>query len=482
MAFPGESIGLDAAADVTGAPDEDLVYAITNRGGLFPGDPASQVITSGDRWLTLVYPGEAAYLTDPGEDVVISWVVEVLSGSGILDLAEGLDPLYGDYDLNPTDSLGSHPVEGPGTVVVASSRTAADVISGDDAMALEIQCSSGSLEVQQVKLRVWPSAGITGSWVDYQDPTPAGPFAPTMRQVAPNLSTTLTDPSALDPDDALATMQADLRAQQAAATTASSANVAAGSVFGLGASSGASVLVTSTTAGSAGAVAARLHFRRNVPESEPPGVDGIDWSHHPDEVRSDLLGAPEATDTGTATWLQGTVTVTSEPAASDGGDPLPGSATLHGDSFPAPPYPTASTVAWEPIAGGATLRKSAHIISTGGTEFASWALPDDAPNVAVLVYDSTLDGDNDVRYVIGNLTSTGLTGFDIYPGVYSGPGTLDPLTYIATRKTIRYWSPIAVRYRPLRQWPLDEGNGGSPRRYGGRSTSRRTSGNAKGYQ
>jgi hypothetical protein len=79
------------------------------------------------------------------------------------------------------------------------------------------------------------------------------------------------------------------------------------------------------------------------------------------------------------------------------------------------------------------------------------------------------------------------------PGVPAGP-------FWQYTGVIAYSSSMAARYpdearlgtyvetwemgrsRPLRQWPLDEGNGGTPRRYGGRSTSRLTSRNARGYQ
>jgi hypothetical protein len=60
-------------------------------------------------------------------------------------------------------------------------------------------------------------------------------------------------------------------------------------------------------------------------------------------------------------------------------------------------------------------------------------------------------------------------------------GNSAPLGGLATVRTTRL-RILVESGRPLRQWPLDEGNGGTPRRYGGRSTSRSTSKNARGYQ
>jgi hypothetical protein len=89
-------------------------------------------------------------------------------------------------------------------------------------------------------------------------------------------------------------------------------------------------------------------------------------------------------------------------------------------------------------------------------------------------------------------TQTEEIEFGFLPAGYAPQYLIDPDTVFHMLNTSQLgglgvlrttWLRVVVEsLRPLRQWPLDEGNGGSPRRYGGRSTSRSTSGNARGYQ
>ena len=175
--YPGESLGLlDAVEIIGGTQDGTLAGDVTYRGAQFTDSAPSRTITPGATW-KLFADGYSPNIDDPGIDAVYSWVVEVLSGSGTLTLAEVLDPSYGDYDVAVTHSLGSHTVTGPTTLVVpAESFTVLNGWNGDGAFVLQVQ-SSGAVEVQQVKLRLWPPGGAIGGWSDQPgfDTEPAMP-------------------------------------------------------------------------------------------------------------------------------------------------------------------------------------------------------------------------------------------------------------------------------------------------------------------
>lgn len=153
--FPGESLGVDYAA-VTGT---EITQELRYRAG-------SLTLTSGDEWRAWVYPGGPLYLESDTEPVVVSWVVEFLSGTVTLAASMGIDPAWGDDTAAHPTSLGTHTVTGPATLVMATSVTAADVLTGDDAPMLVLEATSGSAVVQQVKLRVWPPGGAAGGWSD----------------------------------------------------------------------------------------------------------------------------------------------------------------------------------------------------------------------------------------------------------------------------------------------------------------------------
>jgi hypothetical protein len=154
--FPGESLGVDYAQHIGG---DEITSALRPRAG-------SDTLASGEEWRAWVYPGGPTYLESDAEPVVVSWVVEVASGTVTLGASMGMDPSWGDTGAAHPTSLGTHTVTGPATLVLATTITAADVLTGDDAPMLVLQATSGSAVVQQVKLRVWPPGGAAGGWSD----------------------------------------------------------------------------------------------------------------------------------------------------------------------------------------------------------------------------------------------------------------------------------------------------------------------------
>jgi hypothetical protein len=93
------------------------------------------------------------------------------------------------------------------------------------------------------------------------------------------------------------------------------------------------------------------------------------------------------------------------------------------------------------------------------------------------------------------LTTDGyvLQSATIDPTIDSWYDPVGPDTHYRLQSSGTGTTPTVFRYtyarlfieaggRPLRQHPLDEGTGGSPRKWGQRSTARSTSGNQTGYQ
>lgn len=156
--FPGESVLIQDAADVTGSPDGSLWEDIVWRAG-------SRTLASGSEWRAFVYPGDVDYLEETGLDCTVAWVLEVLSGTVTVAAVEGLDPTFVDYGATLGTSLGSHTITGPGSLVIPSTFTADDVLDAAGVLQLGITATSGSVDVQQIKLRVWPAAGVAGAWV-----------------------------------------------------------------------------------------------------------------------------------------------------------------------------------------------------------------------------------------------------------------------------------------------------------------------------
>ncbi len=166
MTFHGESIPVEPVFRTTG----DYVDGLRYRAG-------SASFADGESFRAWAETNDTWYLwADPSTPVVVSWVVEVAAGSGTLTLAEGTDP-DGGFGSPPATgtALGAHSVTGPQTLVVASVLfDGAYVLSSDDSMVLRVDVTGGTVEVQQVKLRVWPTTGALGGWSPTLSPSWAG--------------------------------------------------------------------------------------------------------------------------------------------------------------------------------------------------------------------------------------------------------------------------------------------------------------------
>ena len=150
--YPGESLPLTDFANLTYVTDPDgpiFDYdRITYRAGTtnFVAGESAEVRTDIDPF----------YRDDEDtEPLEFAWVVEVAGGAGTLALTDGLD--------TAGTSLGSHAVTGGDTLVVPTdSVTLADLYAVNGDAVLIISCTSGDIDVQQIKLRAWPPGGARG--------------------------------------------------------------------------------------------------------------------------------------------------------------------------------------------------------------------------------------------------------------------------------------------------------------------------------
>lgn len=162
MAFYGECHGMDWGVNVTGTPIttfSDLYYHF---------DGTSQTVDAGEAFTIGLY--EDSLNATSTDAMVLSWVIECGAGSnGTLQLSDGADPAWSYTAAVCTNDLGSHVVSGKKSVVVAASISKADYYAQVNEPTLLVQCTSGTVEVVQIKMRVWPPGGPSGDWVSSAD-------------------------------------------------------------------------------------------------------------------------------------------------------------------------------------------------------------------------------------------------------------------------------------------------------------------------
>jgi len=436
--FPGESAPLDWANVTAGTPFADEGDAIRLRAG-------SATVVAGDAFVVGFY--DHHYL-EAGADAVFSAVVETLAGSsGVLRLSGGPDATW-DLDDGPASvyDLGDHTVTGASTIVVPLPWvTVADYLDEDVETAVRVECLSGSVVVQQVKLRIWPPAGVVGGWS-------ADPFVQAPQDKNPDIANyvgrTITD---------LMPTQSGFRAALADLTTGA---VAAGGFYITGGQMYASS-DESTPVGVSGGFGA-AYVRRLPGGLSGPGFDEEGWIYPPAEVWTDddrVVFQPTGPDS--FVWLQPVATVAT------GGGELDG--LFHIDTAEVDEHHPAGTT-YVSFVVGTNLGTVGH---TGtDTTFTDLALPEfDAPHLLVTIWH---DGH------FADIAETGGAQARLTYGQTVDEVEWDRLLYRWTPAPYRYWNPAAVVVTKLRQLHRDDGLGvAPPRAFGGASRIR--TGRAYGY-
>lgn len=160
--FYGESHVIDWGQNISGTP----VSTFENLKWHF--DNTAETVAAGQSFTIGVYR-DSLYAT-AADDIVFSWVIECESGSsGTLRLHDGMDPGFGFAAAACVNDLGSFDVAGKQTVVATATTVKADYFSLTSEPTLLVECTSGSVVIQQVKLRLIPPGGPSGAWTLYPE-------------------------------------------------------------------------------------------------------------------------------------------------------------------------------------------------------------------------------------------------------------------------------------------------------------------------
>jgi len=479
--FPGESVTIEDAADITtGTNDYSLYDDMVHRAG-------SRTLDAGDSWRLLCYSADMDYLEETGLDCTVRWVVEVLSGTVTLTASEGIDPGYGNYRMSLPTALGSHTVTGPATLKIDSHLTPDQVLddtgSVDSAFILGLVATSGSAVVQQVKLEVWPAAGAPGGFVD-QVGFDTSPVAPSAREGGVTSSGHGTSGDiAASWDAAVAAVVADGDPNGPHPFT----NIGTGGTVAHFATTPGHFQANQaiiTDIDTSAAVAATMTLLTGVDwrtrSHVGPGVTVPDYTRPPTEVRDEHADYlyPQ-TGTGSTQWVHASAVVVQTGLEKSLGD-----TTVASEAF--------DTVT---ITGsGSTVSVDVDLID-GGTTLTA---PGDGAVTSTTVPLTTAG-----RYILVHGSHTAALTAPAYPGtpatVLGGPsvgvefvmhfgdgdptsGTFQPIKSYASMPPYRVWSPTAVVavVTKVRQFHRDDGLGVTPpRAFGGASRIR--TGRAYGY-
>lgn len=219
LPFPGQSIGVPDAND-PGSDGWGLYRDVWLRGQGAPQfNPSAghRVIEAGDTWYAFAYHWTSrGSLLDPGDTVelVTSWVVEVLSGSGTLAVSDYDDDGFTESLAGPFAPVGTIEVDGPGTYTVETSTFSNEAIRtaglSGGTLAVKLVCTGGSIDVQQVKFRAWPEGGPLGGWsAPYEDDPGVTNQAPRITDGGPVVPGTPSDGAGWPSQEAMRESMAD---------------------------------------------------------------------------------------------------------------------------------------------------------------------------------------------------------------------------------------------------------------------------------
>jgi hypothetical protein len=493
-------------------------------GGMYArGDGESYTASAGDEWI-MPFGGYDQLQDD--SDAEFTLILNALSGSAQVRVLYGSDP---EYDRDPatcTNDAGTLTVDAGDTLFPLPAWSVPLYHSGDEQHLAIVQVISGSVELDSIRLRIWPPGGALGGWSGTITPTSSitYPVGSGYRQEPSTDLAPTSDPPGLTPPDrvfrpadndraqALSDAQAYARGDFAATTEATVRIIDTTSAYGdpmVRAAGGATARRHVGEAGTGdpiGSVAEASVYGEKLwmnigssAGSPPAGVEGVDWQRHPDrpdteaDYRKEELGPP------VLSWAQPTVTaeIGSGLALVSGPDTywfhLPGSYYLKVTGLDAlPSSPHTALLDWTPIssAGGIVPVVVPAAVSSDQGFVVEFDMPPPSPAMllemsheilfgelpAVPAYDVAGDPDNPQL-------RTGSGSIEVYAGkfddFYDGRTGYDPLAVTMIAAPYRVWVPTA-RVRKLRQLHRDDGRGGTPpAAFSGASRAR--TGRAFGY-
>jgi hypothetical protein len=369
----------------------------------------------------------------------------------------------------------------------------------DEMPLVRVEILSGSIVLDQIRLRIWPPGGYGGGWSEVVTPTtPLGPIpATSWVRHEPNVEMTYDGGSGsnrivwpeddADRDEAFTQAQAMARADLAAAATAYPRTISTATAFAdpaVRASGGATVTRhhgEEITDFAQGAIATgdayheRTYLQFSDGSGSPAGVQGIDWVRHPDRAPSDPDSRAEVVGSPVWEWEQDEVTWSVRASLTHEGDPQP----LAGGYYLRAYYTTSRPATylnvddvleslWAPISTLGTQVETVTGADLGSEELPSngsrFALP--AITAPVLVLEATVDI---ASGFVAAVPEYGDTADPIQPFHSAGGGSIVvqggtyatfsastrtgyvPISYYVLRAPYRYWSPTAAPVRYLRQ-------------------------------
>jgi hypothetical protein len=455
----GESVPLDWANAYTG-PELALDGAAL-RFRVRRDLADSPVLEAGDSFIAGFYESNVML---SGDAVEASFVV-VCDGAGSIRLSGGTDP---DWSLDdPADAsvpMGTHTVSGP-TVVVGDPFPTFDVdayLAQVEETIVFVECLSGDVEVNQVKLRLWPPGGPVGDWIDAPGFDVVAPPQARLADVGDAFGTVNEVPNFLTGSDPAVVFAAaanemvndaaDADKMQAVGqldTPTIQASIIAKVVVGED-SDTPGVFTATSEGGPTGTLVQQPDpietTRIETSSLGSLGEYGVDVTWPPDEVPGDL--GVDIPTPPTVEWGAYTVTTSELTISPDGSG---GNATMHVMAVADDAFVDPSSVTFPAFAGI------------------------DVPPLS----SSTSLTMPDARTILVSLTHLYLVDAPIYGGTAGAwnVGTVATISAPLVDSTVhipnyRYWSPSAVATvrRVLRQLHRDDGQGIAPRRaYGGAS-------------
>lgn len=458
------------------------------------GDGLSETLVGGDN--VLMHFVDYNYLEETSEASFVL-ILTALSGSAQVKVTYGShsDWEYTD-EFTTTYDGGTHTLAGPGELLVPLSEwTVPFYWNMDERPLVYLEILSGSVAVDQVRLRVWPPGGPLGYWSDVVTPTvPVGPIQLTSGSRHEPFVDRTTDPPDLPygsqrvvwtNDDADRAAAFEL-GQTLARTDIQEANLAfvrsitTGIAFGdpvVRAGGSARTIRhhgAAFTSEAQGAVTtADTHHERSYftlfdpdASSAPAGVQGVDWIRHPDRTTADLEYRTILEGTPTWTWVQGSVEwmITGSMSSGLGIHYLIGGyyfRATYASSAPPSTYDSVNgwyEAPWNPItsaSGSVAMVDDSNLATPQIT--GEVALPPITGRILVFeashdlnfghLAHSTVYGDPDS--FTQSTYDAGAGGISVYCGTYTtlteGTRTgYTPLSYTVLRSPYRFWDPNAI--------------------------------------
>lgn len=466
--FVGEAVALDFAI---GLPS-------LGSGVRFLGDGSTVTISAPDDFTLGYY--DYQYVTG-SDDAVFAVAFESLSGSASVAVSYGFDPTWSLDPAYVTEDAGTHTIADGINAVSLPAVSLAEYLAGDGELTIRVQVLSGSVDVDQIRLRIWPSGGAIGGWSPVITPTATQSVKVSTWS---GIRWTGNDPAFGDQSLARSEAASMTPAGYAGGVAPTETDVTLGDWPD---TNFVAFADSSTSTGYAEVAGSSVSFAGGtVPDPVPEGVEGVDWFRPPDSTHSDvdIVGSPSAS------WVQPYATLLAYELQLSDTDWIsndgPWWVRMESGSSTARPSAAGDGIPYATPSGA--VPDAPHPIIDIFT-----VTPDPLDGVTVTLTGDGLYAEQAVIATDGDLSLNGGTGLALILGLIDTPTVnqsawspaltfsgYQPLEYVFTRAPYRYWTPTPATEIPLRIRQRGDGLGmGGPRVRG--VGSRQRSPRVRGY-